>query len=135
LAEKEKVTLLKKKKTGGAYARRRGKNAEIEFCHWLGEHYGIVARRGVQYSGMQGSPDVVADVAIHFEVKRRNALNFYDAVKQAVRDAGCSNKVPVVASRRDHGEWLFTMRAIDARRFAKALLRMEEDDKLGVENG
>jgi hypothetical protein len=47
----------------------------------------------------------------HFEVKAVERLNVNDAMAQAVGDAG--GKVPVVAHKRNRGEWLVTMRAAD----------------------
>ena len=74
---------------------------------------GYSARRGQQFSGSPDSPDVVcADLpGLHFEVKAVERLNVTEAMTQAVGDAG--GKVPVVAHKRNRGEWLVTMRAAD----------------------
>ena len=84
---------------------RKGKVGEREAAAALGEHLGLDARRGVQYSGSPDSPDVVHPLAgVHFEVKRTETLSIYKAVAQATEDAGGS--VPVVLHRRNRGEWL-----------------------------
>lgn len=93
-------------------SRRKGKNGELEWAHWLTDR-GIPARRGQQYSGTADSPDVVADhPGWHPEVKRVESLNIYDAVEKAVSEAAPGN-VPYVAHRRNRKEWLVTMRAED----------------------
>lgn len=74
---------------------------------------GFEARRGQQYSGSPDSPDVVCPSlpGIHFEVKSVQRLNVPNAMEQAIRDA--KTKMAVVAHKRNHGEWLITMRAYD----------------------
>lgn len=90
---------------------QKGKAGEREFRDVLRSR-GWEARRGRQYSGSPDSPDIVSNLPFHFEVKRVERLNIDDAVSQAVRDCG-SGKTPVVAHRRNRGEWLVTLRAED----------------------
>src|SRR5262249_15759365 len=80
---------------------------------------GFDARRGQQFQGSPDSPDAISHSlkGIHFEAKRLERLNIYDAMAQAIADAG--PKVPVVAHRRNNGIWLVT---IDATTFF-ALIR------------
>ena len=87
-------------------SRRKGKTGELEFVKVLKEH-GLEARRGQQFKGGDDSPDVICEGLpdIHFEVKRREAGNLYDWVKQAVTDAA-PGKVPIVAHRRSNQEWV-----------------------------
>lgn len=91
---------------------RKGKKGELELAAWLRER-GHVARRGRQYSGSPESPDVVCDSlpGIHIECKRVERFNAYDAIEQATADAG--HKRPLVAHRRNRGEWLAIMRLDD----------------------
>lgn len=91
-------------------SRAKGKRGELEWAEFLRSR-GIEARRGQQFSGFPLSPDVVSSLPFHFEVKRVESLNIEKAMSQAIRDA-CDN-TPVVAHRRNHGEWLITMRADD----------------------
>lgn len=74
---------------------------------------GYMARRGQQFSGSPDSPDVVCPDLdwCRFEVKAVEKLNLTDAMAQAKADAG--QRVPVVAHKRNHGEWMVTMRADD----------------------
>ena len=94
-------------------SKRKGKTGEREFAR-LCRAYGYEARRGVQYSGIEGQ-DVVGLPGVHVEVKRRERINLYDAVAQAVRDARSRGKgeLPVVAWRRNKHNWLITMRLED----------------------
>lgn len=90
---------------------QKGKAGEREFAKWLRENVGCDARRGQQYSGGSDSPDVVTDLPFHFEVKRVERLNVHDALAQAIADS--EGKTPIVAHRRNRGEWLITLRASD----------------------
>lgn len=90
---------------------RKGAAGEREFAHYLTDH-GHPARRGVQYSGSPDSPDVVCQsLPFHFEVKRTERLSLYAAMKQATSDAG--KAIPLVAHRRNGGEWLAVLRMGD----------------------
>jgi Holliday junction resolvase len=90
-------------------SRSKGKRGELEFAHYL-QAAGYPARRGQQFSGGKESPDVICPALpdIHWEVKRTEAGNPYKWMAQAIRDAGRS-KIPVVAHRRNGGEWLAIM--------------------------
>jgi Holliday junction resolvase len=92
-------------------ANQKGKRGEREWRDQL-RSAGYTARRGQQFSGGADSPDVICPElagAIHFEVKRLQALNLKDAIAQATRDA--DGKAPVVAHRRNGEQWLVTMPA------------------------
>ena len=86
-------------------SRRKGKEGELEFANLLKEH-GFDARRGQQYSGIEGE-DVVGLPGFHIEVKRVNSLNVSKAMKQAREES--QGKTPVVAHRKDREGWLVTM--------------------------
>lgn len=91
---------------------QKGKRGERAWRDELIAHQ-YQARRGRQFSGSPDSPDVVCDdlPGFHFEVKTVERLRIHEAMAQAVNDAG--NKIPVVAHKRNHGQWLITMRAED----------------------
>jgi Holliday junction resolvase len=86
----------------------KGKAGERELSHFLHEH-GFPARRGQQHSGGADSPDVICEGLddIHFECKRveRGALEAWMA--QAKRD--CGTRIPVVAHRRNRGQWVASL--------------------------
>lgn len=93
-------------------SREKGKRGERAWRDEL-RAQGYEATRGAQHSGSPDSPDVRCDaLPFHFEVKCVERLNIQDAIDQAVRDCG-SSKVPVVAHKRNHCDWLVTMRSAD----------------------
>ena len=92
-------------------SKRKGNAGERELARFLREH-GYEARRGQQYNGMNGDADVVGLDDIHIECKRVERLNIQDAIDQSKRDARCG-ELPVVMHRRNHCEWLCTMRLED----------------------
>ena len=92
-------------------SRNRGKRGELELVSVL-RGYGYACRRGQQYCGGNGDPDVVGLPGIHPEVKRNERLNIYDAVAQARSDAK-SGLLPVVFHRKNHCDWLVTMQLYD----------------------
>ena len=93
-------------------SRAKGAAGERE---WAGEltTAGFKARRGQQFAGGTDSPDVVCPSLpdVHFEVKRVQQGNLYTWLRQAIRDA--AGKIPVVAHRRNHCEWVVVLRADD----------------------
>lgn len=97
-------------------SKKKGSHGELEFaklCH--AEGYDEV-RRTAQYCGNTGdASDCVGLNGIHIEVKRNEHLNIHDAIAQAVRDceAGGKGLIPIVAHRKNHTEWLITMKAND----------------------
>jgi hypothetical protein len=91
---------------------QKGKRGERAWRDELVAH-GYSARRGQQFSGSPDSPDVVCPdlPGFHFEVKTVEHLNLAKAMAQAVADAG--EKIPIVAHKRNRGDWLVTLRASD----------------------
>jgi hypothetical protein len=91
---------------------QKGKRGERAWRDELVAH-GYSARRGQQFSGSPDSPDVICPdlPGFHFEVKAVERLSINEAMAQAVADAG--EKTPVVAHKRNRGDWLVTMRADD----------------------
>lgn len=93
-------------------SRQKGCRGERELADFLRQR-GHDARRGQQFSGGTGSPDVVCATlpGVHIEVKRVEAGNPYVWLKQAIRDAG--NKMPLVAHRRNKEDWIAVVRLAD----------------------
>ena len=92
--------------TKGINSRQKGCRGEREWRDRLIAH-GYEARRGQQFSGGPDSPDVVCSLPFHFEVKRVEKLNIEKAVTQS--EGECGGKMPVVAHKRNRGQWLVTM--------------------------
>ena len=101
----------------GRKSRDKGASGERELAHELSRLFGIEARRGCQFHGGPGSPDVTADIPdVHIECKRTERLRLYEALQQAIVDAG--EKVPIVVHRQNHKPWLLIARLDDLPRLA-----------------
>lgn len=88
-------------------SKRKGSAGEREAANIL-KGYGYDARRGVQYSGINGDADVVGLPGIHLEIKRVEKLNIDNAVAQSIRDAK-QGEIPIVMHRKNRSAWLVTM--------------------------
>ena len=96
----------------GRFSRNKGKVGERELAHELTRVLGVSARRGVQFRGGSGSPDVIADIPdVHIECKRTERFRLYEALDQAVADAGAN--VPVVLHRQSRKPWVAFIRLDD----------------------
>ena len=101
----------------GRKSRDKGASGERELARELSRLFGVEARRGCQYHGGPGSPDVTADIPdVHIECKRTERLRLYESLEQAIGDAG--GKVPVVAHRQNHKPWVAIVRLDDLPRLA-----------------
>lgn len=84
---------------------QKGKRGERQFAAYLRD-YGVEARRGQQYEGGHDSQDVIHSIpGFHFEVKRTERLQLHPAMDQAAEDAN-DGDIPVVAYRRNRGDWV-----------------------------
>lgn len=88
-------------------SRSKGKRGELEASH-LFQEYGYEARRGQQFSGLQGDADVVGVPFLHLEIKRVQALNLDKAMEQSIRDAR-DGEIPIVMHRKDRQPWRVTL--------------------------
>lgn len=96
----------------GLRSRNKGKRGEREAAHELERLFGIEAHRGCQYTGSPDSPDVKTSIhGVHIEVKRVEKVRLYEALRQAVEDAG--EKIPVVLHRANDKPWLAIVRLDD----------------------
>jgi len=112
----------------GRMSKNKGKVGERELAGELRRLFGIEARRGVQYHGGAGSPDVVADIpGVHIEVKRTERLSLYPAMKQAVGDAG-EGKVPIVFHRQSRQDWLAIIRLNDLPELIDSFSELKRND-------
>lgn len=105
-------------------SREKGKRGEREWAKICREQGFTNARRGQQYSGIDGQ-DVVGLKGIHIEVKRVERLNIEKALQQAERDKK-DEEMPIVAHRRNNEDWKVTMRAEDWFKLYKKYLEVEE---------
>lgn len=104
-------------------SRRKGADYEREVATMF-KAKGLNARRGQQYSGANGDPDVVVEdlPGYHLELKRRartiSATEMYQFIGQSADDAR-EGEVPVVIHRVDGEKSLVTMRLEDWINMAK----------------
>jgi hypothetical protein len=89
----------------GRRSRDKGKRGELAAARELSRVLGVPARRGQQFSGVEGKDVVVGLDGLHVEVKRTEKLSLYPAVEQARRDAA-ADEVPLVLHRRNGKPWL-----------------------------
>ena len=95
-------------------SRAKGIRGELEVRDLLRAE-GYLAERGQQHSGGSDAPDVKHDIPnVHIEVKydERAPGSMWRWMSQAVRDAA-GLLMPVVFFRRNHCDWLVTMRSDD----------------------
>lgn len=95
----------------GKMSRDKGRRGENELAGYLRE-YGYNAERMSQYCGKTGVPDVQGLPGIHIECKRVERLDLTAAMDQSKRDAR-EGEMPTVMHRKNHCEWLVTMRLED----------------------
>lgn len=133
MPEKKKMDKQRKKPIN---SRMKGKYGELELVKVLNELLGIRARRGRQYCGLDGSPDVVlqqeedsgelSDIkGLHVECKRVEQLNLYKALKQSESDAK-PDEIPVVCHRRNQDTWIISFRLDKLKDVAKWVQSLEE---------
>lgn len=104
----------------GMKSRRKGKTGEREAAREFSRVLGVQARRGQQYAGGEDSPDVVTDCEeLHVEVKRTESLRLYQALEQAINDAG--DKLPIVLHRSNRKPWVAILRLEDLPRLQRVL--------------
>lgn len=93
-------------------SRQKGAKGERELAKVLREYGYAEAKRGQQFSGINGNADVIDALPdIHIECKRVEKLNLYGAMEQAERDT--KGKMPAVFHRKNRSEWLVTMKLSD----------------------
>ena len=84
-------------------SRQKGARGERELAKILRES-GYEARRGQQFSGANGDPDVVGLPGFHIECKRVEKLNIDEAMAQSIRDAK-KDEIPIVIHRKNNQKW------------------------------
>lgn len=99
-------------------SKTKGARGELELSHVLNS-YGYDTRRGQQFSGANGDADVVGLPGVHIECKRCQQLRMEQWIEQSRADARAEAVragkyiIPTVMHRKNHGEWLVTMRLDD----------------------
>jgi Holliday junction resolvase len=105
----------------GHFSKAKGKRGERELAAQLARVLGVTARRGVQFQGSPDSPDVVTSIPdIHIECKRSERIRLYEALDQAVGDAG-TEKIPLVCHRQNNQPWVVVVRLDDLPKLVEIL--------------
>jgi Holliday junction resolvase len=94
---------------------QKGKRGEREFARICREQ-GFNARRSQQYAGGVDSADVIGLPGVHVEVKLRETITEGDKaifIRQAIRDAKGSSRIPIVAHKESYRQWFVTMEMQD----------------------
>tara|TARA_R110000822_G_scaffold12119_2_gene43855 strand:+ start:1020 stop:1364 length:345 start_codon:yes stop_codon:yes gene_type:complete len=106
-------------------SRSKGKRGELEWRDFL-KVRGYEARRGQQFAGGGESPDVISNVeGVHWEVKRVEAGNPYNWLRQASDDCATVDDrlIPIVAHKRNKQDWICVLRASDLVQLLKERAR------------
>lgn len=104
----------------GLKSRNKGKRGEREAAAAIRRLFRTEANRGCQYAGGEESPDIrTAIVRVHFEVKRAETLRLYDALDQAIADAG--ENIPVILHKQNRQPWVAIVRLEDLPQLAVQL--------------
>jgi len=104
----------------GRRSRNKGASGERELAREIWRLFGVEARRGCQFHGGPDSPDVVTAIPdVHIECKRTERFRLYEALDQAINDAG--DQVPVVMHRSSRRPWVAILRLDDLPRLATQL--------------
>ncbi len=117
----------------GRRSRRKGAEGERSAARALSDVLGVPARRGQQYSGVEGKDVVLGIPGIHVEDKRTEKLSLYPAMQQAIRDAR-PDEVPIVLHRRNGKQWLAVLNLTDLMRLARVLTGASQSNELNGED-
>lgn len=90
-------------------SRAKGKAGELELAQLLRNQGHLNARRGQQFSGINGDADIVGVSGIHIECKRCEHVYDEQWLKQSERDAR-KGELPVVIYRRSREQWKVILR-------------------------
>ena len=96
-------------------SKRKGNGGELELLHRFHAMGFPCYRNDQRYIGGKDNPDLCLTVngqEYHVEVKRTERFRLYEAMEQAIQDAG-GKRVPVVLHRRNRGEWMAILRLED----------------------
>ena len=101
-------------------SREKGKRAEREAAaHINAVVPNAQARRAQQYSGTEGSADLIAQglPGLWLEVKQRETMNVHKVMNES--EESCGELTPVVIHRKNNTEWLCTFKLDDIRLFVE----------------
>ena len=103
-------------------SREKGKRAEREAAAFLNENVpNAQARRAQQYSGTEGSADLIAQglPSLWLEVKQRQTMNLHRIMDES--EESCGELTPVILHRKNNTEWLVTFKLDDIKLFVEQI--------------
>jgi Holliday junction resolvase len=101
-------------------SKQKGSAGERELAEALRKLGFTGARRAQQYCGVAGDADIVDAIpGVFIEAKRVEHLQLYNAMAQAIMDSMGTGDIPAVFHRRNHEEWLVTVRLDRLIRFCQ----------------
>ena len=106
----------------GKAARNKGKVGEREVAHLLQKHGFSDSHRTQQFSGKEGTADVVGLPGFHIEVKRQETYRINDWCQQA-EDEARQGETPIVVFRRSNQPWRVIM---DFERFLSLMAEYQD---------
>lgn len=112
-------------------SRAKGCRGEREAAKAVADALGIAARRGQQFSGLEGEDIVTSLEGVHFEVKRTERFRMWDAMSQATLDAGVDD-VPVVLHRKNNEQWVAIVPLSQLKKLSERIVNHEGGDRQGV---
>ena len=107
-------------------SRQKGARAERELAHKLTDLSAFSCRRGQQFSGANGDPDVVGLPMIHIECKAVERLQLRDAMTQSERDTR-DEEIPVVMHKKNRQPWLVTLNLEDFMQMYNVWIKEAEE--------
>lgn len=110
----------------GKMSRTKGKVGEREAAKELSRILDRDVTRSQQYKGAEHSADLANTGKLHFEVKRIERFNLYDALEQADHDRG-ENSIPVVLHRRNRKPWVCVIYLDDVNSFVEEMVNLHNE--------
>ena len=105
-------------------SREKGKRAEREAAAMLNENVpNAQARRAQQYSGTEGSADLIAQglPSLWLEVKQRQSMNLHRVMEES--EESCGELTPVILHRKNNTDWLVTFKLDDIKLVVEQIRR------------
>ena len=112
----------------GRGSQRKGAAAERELVKILHE-YGLTEAHRTEGSGKNKDGDITNVPGLHLEAKRTETFSPYKNYEQANSDRGIGPQIPVVAHRKNAGQWMVFLSLADFMKLYLAWQGMDPPDE------